>query len=104
MINNHKQLSNVSVLLNKILNTLIKRKFGEQYSIRLNSLRFISNRTNAICIYSYCEKILLKSNKPVSINQLLQINEYLLFNINYILKCVDTECNIEVTDIGVVII
>jgi hypothetical protein len=104
MINNHKQLSNVSVLLNKILNTLIKRKFGEQYSIRLNSLNFINNRTDIYYFHNCSEIILVKLNKPVTINQLLQIKEYLLFYINYVLKCVDAECYMEVTDIEVVII
>ena len=96
-------LNEIFILLNKILNTLVRRKFGKQFTVRLNSLLFISNRTNIICLYTCCEKILVKSNKPVSINQLIQIKEYLLFNINYILKCVDAECNMEVTDIEVVV-
>ena len=64
MINNHKQLSNVSVLLNKILNTLIKRKFGKQYSVRLNSLCFVANRTDGYNIQYYNEQIILKSKNP----------------------------------------
>ena len=39
-------ISKVYFLLNKVLNTLIRRKFGKHYSIRLNSLTFISNRSN----------------------------------------------------------
>jgi hypothetical protein len=104
MINNLKQLSNVSVLLNKILNTLIKRKFGKQYSIRLSSLNFINNRTGVYYFHNCSEIIFVKSNKPVSIIQLIQIKEYLLFYINCVLKCMETKSYMEVTDIEVVII
>jgi hypothetical protein len=104
MINNHKQLSNVSVLLNKILNTLIKRKFGKQYSIRLNSLHFIANRTNIYYSYSCSEIIFLKSNKPVSINELISIKKFVIFNINSALICIDSPIYMAVTDIELVII
>ncbi len=45
MSNDSYPISKVYVLLNKILNTLIKKKYGSHYSIRLNALCFMSNRT-----------------------------------------------------------
>lgn len=104
MINNHKQLSNVSVLLNKILNTLIKRKFGKQYSVRLNSLCFIANRTDVFRFQYFTEKIILKTKKPVTFYDLNLIKEFLLFNINSALICIDSKNYVEVTNIEVVII
>jgi hypothetical protein len=104
MINNHKQLSNVSVLLNKILNTLIKRKFGKQYSVRLNSLCFIANRTDVCRFQYFTEKIVLKTKKPVTFYDLNLIKEFLLFNINSALICFDSKNYVEVTNIEVVII
>jgi hypothetical protein len=104
MINNHKQLSNVSVLLNKILNTLIKRKFGKQYSIRLNSLCFVANRTNVYNFQYYTEQIILKSKKPVTFYDLNLIKEFLLFNINSALICIDSKNYTEVKNIELVII
>ena len=104
MINNHKQLSNVSVLLNKILNTLIKRKFGKQYSVRLNSLCFIANRTDVCRFQYFTEKIVLKTKKPVTFYDLNLIKEFLLFNINSALICIDSKNYTEVTNIEVVII
>ena len=97
-------LSESFVLINKVLNTLVRRKFGKQYSIRLNSLRFIYNRTDNFYLQSCSEKISLKSNKPVSFNELLLIKEFLLFNINTALKCIDTEIYGEVDEIDLLIL
>jgi hypothetical protein len=104
MINNHKQISNVIVLLNKILNTLIKRKFGKQYSVRLNSLCFVANRTDVYHFQYYTEQIILKSKKPVTFYDLNLIKEFLLFNINLALICIDSKNYLEVTEVEVTII
>ena len=73
-------ISKVYVLLNKVLNTLIRRNFGKHYSIRLNSLTFISNRSNVNYFQTSSEKITIKSLKPIHLNELLLIKEFLLFN------------------------
>ena len=104
MINNHKQISNVIVLLNKILNTLIKRKFGKQYSVRLNSLCFVANRTDVYHFQYYTEQIILKSKKPVTFYDLNLIKEFLLFNINLALICIDSKNYLEVTEVEVTIL
>jgi hypothetical protein len=94
----------VYITINKVLNILIRRKFGNQYSIRLNSLRFISNRTNIFYFHNCCEKIILKSNKPVTIDELNHIHDYLVFQINSALKCIDSENYRLVSEIELVII
>ena len=104
MIDYPISISKVYVLLNKVLNTLVRRKFGKQYSIRLNSLCFIANRTNVYYSHTCSEKITLKSLKPIQLNELIHIKEFLLFNINTALLCIDSECYIEVGDIKLVII
>ena len=93
-MNQTTPLSNVYVILNKVLNTLIRRKFGEQYSVRLNSL----------CFIAFTEKIGLKTKKPVTFYELNLIKEFLLFNINSLLICIDSKNYVEVTNIEVVII
>ena len=97
-------LSKVYVLLNNVLNTLVRRKFGKHYSIRLNSLCFMSNRTMVFNNYSSFEQITLKSLKPVSFKELNLIKDFLLFNINSALMCIDTNSYIEVVEIELVII
>ena len=104
MIDYPISLSESYVLINKVLNTLVRRKFGKQYSIRLNSLRFISNRTNNFYLQSCSEKIIVKTIKPVSLNELLLIKEFLLFNINTALKCIDTDIYGEVYEIDLLIL
>jgi hypothetical protein len=97
-------ISKVYFLLNKVLNTLVRKKFGKQYFIRLNSLYFISNRKSVYHIKTCSEKITLKSLKPINMNELMSIKEFLLFNINSALMCIDNGSYLEVIDIELVII
>ena len=94
----------IYILLNKVLNTLVRREFGKQYSIRLNSLCFIANRTDVFYFYTCCDKITIKSSKPIKMNELILIKEFLLIYINSALMCIDTKSYIEVVDIELVII
>ena len=103
MKNQRISISKVYILLNKVLNTLVKRKFGKQYSIRLNSLRFISNRTNVYIFNTCLERITINSLKPINMNELILIKKFLLFNINSALMCMDNCSYLEVIDIELVI-
>lgn len=94
----------IYILLNKVLNTLVRRKFGKQYSIRLNSLCFIANRTDVFNLHTSSEKITIKSSKPIKMNELILIKEFLLFYINSASMCIDTKSYMEVVDIELVII
>jgi hypothetical protein len=98
-----KTPNEIYILLNKVLNTLVRRKFGNQYFIRINSLTFISNRTNVNYFKTSYESITIKSLKPIQMNELIQIKEFLLFNINSALLCIDTEFYIEVKDVEIII-
>jgi hypothetical protein len=104
MSNDSYPISKVYVLLNKILNTLIKKKYGSHYSIRLNALCFMSNRTAISLKNEFAEKITLKSQKPTSLKELNLIKEFLLFNINSALMCIDNDSYIEVVGIELEII
>ncbi len=94
----------VYILTNKVLNTLVRRQFGKQYSIRLNSLCFISNRTNNFYLQSCSEKITLMTIKPVSLNELVSIKDFLLFYINTTLICIDSKSYLEVVNVEITIL
>ena len=104
MIDYPISLSENYVVINKLLNKLVRRKFGKQYFIRLNSLRFISNRTDIFYLHTCSEKIALKSNKPVSFNELILIKGFLIFNINTALMCLDKSSCIKVVDVEITIL
>jgi len=104
MIDYPISLSESYVLINKVLNTLVRRKFGNQYSIRLNSLCFLSNRTNNFYLQSCSEKITLKSIKPVSLDELILIKDLLLFYINTTLMCIDSKSYLEVVNVEITIL
>lgn len=93
----------IYTLLNKVLNKLIKKEFGKQYSIRLNSLCFIANRTNVFYYKPCSEKITLKSLKPINVNELLLIREFLLLHINSALMCIDNTNYMEVIEVEIII-
>jgi hypothetical protein len=97
-------LSESYVLINKVLNKLVRKKFGKHYSIRLNSLRFISNRTDIFSLHTYSEKITLKTIKPVSLNELVSIKDFLLFYINTTLMCIDSKSYLEVVNVEITIL
>ena len=99
-----QELSNSYSLLNKVLNSLLRRKFGPHFSISLNSLKFISNRVNIFYFHTRTEKLSLKSLKPVSINELILIREFILFNLNISLHCIESKSYVEVTDVEITII
>jgi hypothetical protein len=103
-MNQTTPLSKVYAILNKVLNTLVRRKFGKQYSVRLNSLCFVANRTDVYHFQYYTEQIILKSKKPVTFYDLNLIKEFLLFNINSALICIDSKNYTEVKNIELVII
>ncbi len=104
MIDYPINLSESYVLINKVLNTLVRRKFGKQYSIRLNSLCFISNRTDNFYLQSCSEKIIVKTIKPVTLNELVSIKDFLLFNINTALMCIDSKSYLEVVNVEITIL
>ena len=99
-----QELSNSYSLLNKVLNSLLRRKFGPHFSIRLNSLNFISNRVNIFYFHTRTEKLSLKSLKPLSMNELILIKEFILFNLNISLHCIESKSYVEVTDVEITII
>lgn len=92
------------ILINKVLNSLIKKEFGKQYYVRINSLRFISNRTNNFYLQSCSEKIILKTIKPVSLNELVSIKDFLLLNINTALMSIDSKSYLEVVNVEITIL
>jgi hypothetical protein len=92
------------ILINKVLNSLVRRQFGKQYSIRLNSLRFISNRTDIFYLHTCSEKIIVKTIKPVSLNELVSIKDLLIFYINTTLMCIDSKSYLEVVNVEILII
>jgi hypothetical protein len=50
------------------------------------------------------KKIILKTQKPISLNELNLIPSFLLFNINSALMCIDNESYMEVVDIDLIIV
>jgi hypothetical protein len=96
--------SKVYQLINKVLNILVRREFGKHYTVRLNSLCFLSNRSNATNPPTCSEIVLIKSKKQIDFNELLLIQKFITFNINSAQLCIDSNWFIEVDYIKLVII
>ena len=52
----------------------------------------------------YAEKITLKTIKPVSLNELVSIKDFLLFYINTALMCIDSKSYLEVVNVEITIL
>ena len=85
------------------MNILVKKKFGKRYFIRLNSLTFIAIRLDINYFQTSSERFTLKSVKSVSIDEIIIIKDFILFNINSALLCIDSKNYREVIDVEIVI-
>lgn len=75
-------------IANRVLNKLVRKRFGNHITIRINSLQFLSNH-NLKC-NSFVPEINLKSSKRVSLEELNTIDIFLKNQLNIILKMTET--------------
>lgn len=94
-------------IANQLLNKSVKKKFGNEITIRINSLKFMDNRTGLSSYLSpnfMIEEINLKSKKRLSFNYLKNINDFLFHQLNNILLMVESNDYKEVSSIILVIL
>ncbi|MEN9336937.1 MAG: hypothetical protein RLZZ500_1924 [Bacteroidota bacterium] len=94
-------------IANHLLNKSVKKKFGDEITIRINSLNFMDNRLGVTTYLSpnfMIEEINLKSSKRMSLNFLKLINEFLFHQLNNILLMVEADEYKEVTSIRLVMV
>ena len=91
--------SNVIKVSNRVLNKLVRKRFGNHNTIRVNSLHFISN-----CYMDYesfIPEINLKSSKRVSLEELNNIDIFLKNQLNIILKMTETDVNCKIINVRI---
>jgi hypothetical protein len=94
-------------IANQLLNKSVKKKFGNEITIRINSLKFMDNRLGVSSYLSpnfLIEEINLKSSKRMSLNFLKLINEFLFHQLNNILMMVEADEYKEVSSIRLVVV
>lgn len=93
--------SNVIKVSNRVLNKLVRKRFGNHITIRVNSLHFISN-----CYMDYesfIPEINLKSSKRVSLEEMNTIDVFLKNQLNIILKMTETNVLKEIAKIKILV-
>jgi hypothetical protein len=98
-MNQYPPPSNVIKVSNRLLNKLVRKRFGNHITIRVNSIHFLSN-----CYLSYdsfVPEIILKSSKRVSLNELNIINLFLINQLNTILKITETGVNVKIINVRI---
>ena len=80
-------ISKTYIITNNILNKLIKKKYGNHISVRMNSLVFVENREAIFSLQPaiIIEEISLKSTKRISLNELQKIKSFLVYQLSTIL-------------------
>ena len=102
-----KSPSRVVKIVNKFLYKIVKKKYGPQIVVRLNSLTFMGNRPVVFgkkFDYNITEEINLKINKKVSLEELLSMQQFLLNQLNCILMMIELDDYIEVTSVRLVVV
>jgi hypothetical protein len=90
--------SNVIKVSNRLLNKLVRNRFGNHITIRINSIHFLSNY---LSYDSFVPEINLKSSKRVSLNELNIINIFLINQLNTILKITETDVNVKIVNVSI---
>ena len=96
-------INEVYRISNMILSKMLKNKFGSQYSVRLNSIIFFSNRLT-ILNSKYVEQASIKSLKPMCFEELQRVQNFLLSKLNTILICTELDFYNEVRDVKMCIL
>jgi hypothetical protein len=80
-------------IANNILNKSLRKTYGKDYTVRINAIKFIENRTN----HQYktpnliIDEIYFKSNKRVSLSFIKLINDFLFHKLNIILRMIELD-------------
>lgn len=93
--------SNVINITNRLLNKLVRKRFGNHITIRVNSIHFLSN-----CCLDYgpfVPEINLKSSKRVSLEELNTIDVFLKNQLNIILKMTETKLLNDIVKIRILV-
>ncbi len=102
-MNQYPPTSNVIKVSNRLLNKLVRMRFGYHFTIRINSLHFLSScyMDYDLSYDSFVPEIILKSSKRVSLNELNIINIFLINQLNTILKITETGVNVKIINVRI---
>jgi hypothetical protein len=94
-------VSKIINITNRLLNKLVKKRFGNHITIRVNSLHFISN--SYMDYHSFIPEINLKSSKRVSLEELNNIDIFLKNQLNIILKITENKVLKDIVKIRILV-
>ncbi len=94
-------VSKIINITNKLLNKLVKKRFGNHITIRVNSIHFLSNcyLDNGL----FVPEINLKSSKRVSLEELNNIDVFLKNQLNIILKITENKALKDIVKIRILV-
>ncbi len=106
-INKRKSPSRVFKIVNKFLYKIVRKKYGPHIVVRLNSLTFTGNRPVVFekkSDYTITEEINLKTNKKISLDELVCMHQFLINQLNSILMMIESDDYVEVTSVRLVVV
>ena len=93
--------SSVINITNRLLNKLVRKRFGNHITIRVNSIHFLSNCYMDIGLF--VPEIILKTSKRISLDELKNIDIFLLNQLNMILKMTLTDIYVKIINIRLLV-
>lgn len=94
-------VSKIINITNRLLNKLVKKRFGNHITIRVNSIHFLSNCY--LDFGSFVPEINLKTSKRISLDELKNIDFFLLNQLNTILKMTLTDFYVKIINIRLLV-
>jgi hypothetical protein len=88
-------------IANRVLNKLVRKRFGNHITIRVNSIHFLSNcyMDNGL----FVPEINLKTSKRISLDELKNIDFFLLNQLDTILKMTLTDIYVKIINIRLLV-
>ena len=91
-------------ITNEILNTLLKRRFGNDYTIRIDSIIYYKNRDHRNGFKPFYEdKMYLITPKNVRLSLIQEIYDFILVKFNHFSSCFDSNNYIPIEDINIIL-
>lgn len=92
------------VVANNIMNSLIRKQFGDDFKIRIDSIIYYQNRDYRNGFKPTCvDKIYLITPPYMKYNLIKKIHNYLLEKLNDFSKCYDYDNYVKIDEINLII-
>lgn len=91
-------------IASEVLNTLLKRRYGNDYTIRIDSIIYYKNRDHRNGFKPFYEdKMYLITPKTIQLSVIQEVYDFILVKFNHFSSCFDSKNNIPIERINLIL-